>query len=341
MLVAMADTEPRPTDSVDIGVRMSFGDHLEELRRRILLALVGVAIAIVAAIFFSKEVISILCQPLVLALAMEGLNPRLYQEQVPQLFLAYLQVSMLTGVILASPWVAYQIWKFVGAGLFPHERRWVKLFGPSSLGLFLMGGAFVYFIMLPFGLQFFLTFNRGFQPPSIEFRTPIQQLIYRGQDKPESEAAPGQPALLALPTLSEPPNYAEGMDGVAWIDATTGQLRYYHKGKVKAVPPISDSLVQPWFNLTDYLKFSVVLMFVFGLGFQTPLVIMFLAQTGLVRTATMARRRRVVILILFIAAAVLTPPDVISQIFLALPMWGLFEIGLVLGRRAERKRASG
>ena len=62
-------------------------------------------------------------------------------------FMIYMKASMVVGVILASPWIFYQIWSFVAAGLYPHERRYVHLFLPFSLGLFLAGAALAFFVV--------------------------------------------------------------------------------------------------------------------------------------------------------------------------------------------------
>ncbi len=322
--------------------RMSFGDHLEELRHRMLLSLAGLGGGLAVALFFADDIIALLCQPLLVALAMEGLNPRVYQEQVQGLFINYLQAGLLAGLIIASPWVFYQLWKFVAAGLYRHERRFVKTFAPASLGLFLLGAAFVYFFVLPLGLRFFVEFNRIIEPPSLRFQTPVQRFIYRDADGPPAttQADAADTALPVLPVLDAPPPADSTPDGVVWIDRVTGQVQYYHRGKVKSLPPTARSMVEPWFNLADYLKFALVLMFVFGLGFQMPLVILFLARTGIVTTDRMRRARRGVVMTLVILAAVFTPPDVISQILLGGCMYALFELGLLLGRRAERRNAA-
>ncbi|RMG33432.1 MAG: twin-arginine translocase subunit TatC [Planctomycetota bacterium] len=78
---------------------------------------------------------------------------------VQEAFLMHLKVSMITGFILASPWIFYQIWQFVAAGLYPHERRYVKIYLPLSLLLFLGGAVFCFFCVFPFVLQFLLGFN--------------------------------------------------------------------------------------------------------------------------------------------------------------------------------------
>ena len=81
-----------------------------------------------------------------------------------------------------------------------------------------------------------------------------------------------------------------------------------------------------------------MLMLVFGMAFQTPVAIFFLNRTGLVSIQTLRKSRKFVILIIFIVAAMATPPDVISQVTLAIPLWFLFELGIILSVFAERRR---
>lgn len=107
---------------------------------------------------------------------------------------------------------------------------------------------------------------------------------------------------------------------------------------------MTSSLVQMWPNLAECLSFTVmmIMIFVSGLGFQTPLVIIFLARIGVVPTASLARKRRIVILVILILMAVMTRTgDAFSLLMLSLPMYGLLELGLLLGRRIERKRVIG
>ncbi len=78
---------------------------------------------------------------------------------VQEPFLTYLKVSMIAGLVLASPWVFYQIWMFVAAGLFPHERKFVYLYGAISGVLFLTGALFCFYLVFPFVLKFLLGFN--------------------------------------------------------------------------------------------------------------------------------------------------------------------------------------
>ncbi|MCH7703336.1 MAG: twin-arginine translocase subunit TatC, partial [Planctomycetes bacterium] len=90
--------------------------------------------------------------------------------------------------------------------------------------------------------------------------------------------------------------------------------------------------------IKDYMSFVLSLMLAFGIAFEVPIVVVFLAITGMVPAETMAGARRYVIFAIVIAAMFLTPPDVISQILLAVPMMALFEGGLMMARFIERKR---
>jgi sec-independent protein translocase protein TatC len=78
---------------------------------------------------------------------------------VQEAFVTYLKVSMIAGLVLSSPWVFYQLWMFVAAGLFPHERKFVYLYGTMSCGLFLLGVVFCFYLVFPFVLRFLLGFN--------------------------------------------------------------------------------------------------------------------------------------------------------------------------------------
>ena len=79
---------------------------------------------------------------------------------VQEAFMMYIKVSLVSGIVLASPWIFYQMWQFVAAGLYPHERRYVHVYLPMSIGLFLGGVTFCFFLALPLLLDFLLSYNR-------------------------------------------------------------------------------------------------------------------------------------------------------------------------------------
>lgn len=80
---------------------------------------------------------------------------------VQEAFLTYLKVSLIAGFVLASPWIFYQLWLFVAAGLYPHEKRYVHIFLPMSIGLFVGGALFCFYAVFPFVLKFLLAFNQS------------------------------------------------------------------------------------------------------------------------------------------------------------------------------------
>ncbi|MFN8855927.1 MAG: twin-arginine translocase subunit TatC, partial [Planctomycetaceae bacterium] len=90
-------------------------------------------------------------------LQIENMRPR--TDGVDEAFMIYLKVSLVVGFVLASPWIFWQLWQFVAAGLYPNERRYVYRYLPLSIGLFLAGVAFCYFVVIPFMLTFLFKFN--------------------------------------------------------------------------------------------------------------------------------------------------------------------------------------
>ncbi|GAC1467309.1 MAG: hypothetical protein NVSMB9_08770 [Isosphaeraceae bacterium] len=174
----------------------------------------------------------------------------------------FFMVCLVTGLVIASPWVFYQAWAFVGAGLYRHERHYVTKFLPLSLGLFLLGVFLCFFGVLPITLSFLLEFN-------------------------------------------------------VWLG------------------------IEPTLRLADWMSFATILPLVFGLCFQTPLIMLFLERIGVFTVQDFKAKRKVAILIIVIAGAVLTPgQDPFSQILLAGPMIILYELGILLvGRQTPRRPA--
>ena len=166
-------------------------------------------------------------------------------------FVVYFKVQALCGFVLASPWILYQFWAFVGAGLYPHERRYVSIMFWPSVILFLGGVLLCQFLVLPGAVKALLKFNEflGFDP---------------------------------------------------------------------------DIRMNEWFGL------ALILPLVFGISFQTPLVMIFLNRIGLFTAADYLRKWRYACMILAVLAAVITPtPDVVTMSYLFVPMFGLYMLGIV------------
>jgi sec-independent protein translocase protein TatC len=316
-----------------VATRMSLGDHIEELRKHLLRALAGFGVALVAGFFLSPWVLHFIAAPVDAALAqfhqrrmdrlvqqLAGGDPQLNDANQPrdveillpsrrlaellglppenamdrwtalpvrvrpldwalltgdatrlvnrppslisltitEPFTVYFKVSAFCGVVLASPWIFYQLWLFVAAGLYPHEKRLIHVNLPLSIGLFLGGIALCEFVVLPSAVDYLLSFND-------------------------------------------------------WLG------------------------YEPELRLNDWLSFALLMPLVFGIAFQTPLVMVFLERIGLFSVEGYRRHRRLAIFLLAVLAAIISvTPDYYSMLALTIPLWGLYEIGILLCLWAPR-----
>jgi sec-independent protein translocase protein TatC len=157
-----------------------------------------------------------------------------------------------------------QIWAFVAPGLYRHEKKAFMPFLFATPILFTMGGALVYYFVIPLAWRFLL----GFEQPAIDGGMPIQ------------------------------------------LEAKVG----------------------------EYLSLVMKLIFAFGISFELPVLLTLMARVGMVSSEGLKEKRRYAVVMIFVAAAVLTPPDVISQIGLAIPLMILYEISIISCRMVEKKR---
>jgi sec-independent protein translocase protein TatC len=154
---------PPPTGDEEEGMlRMSFLEHLEELRRRIISALIGVGVSFGVSFLFCDQLWNIIKQPAVTALKSLGYEQRLVQiTPMETLNIIWFKLPLVCSIFLASPWVVYQVWAFISPGLYRKERRWAVPFIVSSAGLFILGGLFAYFVAFRFALTFLLGMGHG------------------------------------------------------------------------------------------------------------------------------------------------------------------------------------
>jgi sec-independent protein translocase protein TatC len=150
---------PEPDDEEEDGMlRMSFMEHLEELRTRILHMLGGVVIIFFLSLVFCNQLWDLIAAPAVDALKQLKINPpNLVQISPMDTFnIIWMKLPLLCAIFLGSPWILYQVWKFISPGLYKKERRWAVPFIVSTAGLFCLGGAFAYFVAFRYGLVFLL-----------------------------------------------------------------------------------------------------------------------------------------------------------------------------------------
>ncbi len=139
-------------------LRMSFMEHLEELRSRIIKCLWGIGIAFLASLIFASQLWDIVSQPAVEALKyLHVVPPRLAMITPMESFsIIWVKLPVLCSIFLASPWIVYQVWAFISPGLYRRERRLAAPFIISTAGLFIGGGLFAYFLAFRYGLTFLL-----------------------------------------------------------------------------------------------------------------------------------------------------------------------------------------
>jgi sec-independent protein translocase protein TatC len=143
---------------------MSFLEHLEELRRRIIYSFLYVVAGFCVCWWFHERIFAIMQKPIVTALANHKMDTQLVYLNPTDPFNMYLKISFLAGIFVASPFVLYQVWAFIAPGLYRNERRYVLPFMFSTVGLFLAGGAFGYKMVYPAALDFLIGWSAQFKP---------------------------------------------------------------------------------------------------------------------------------------------------------------------------------
>lgn len=303
---------------------MTLGDHLEELRRRLIYALIGFAVASIFCLIFGREVLSYFCKPLWDALVMYDVNPQIYSREMGDGFSVYIQISMICACVIASPWIVWQFWQFVAAGLYPNERKTVTRYVPLSLTLLIGGDIFVYKVVLPWTLQWFLAF-------SLSIPLPESSVVLPPTTQPVS--------VVHIPSLNGTP--ADPPELGMWYDTVQKRLRIVVDGKVRTLQFGSENLVTPQYTLPEYVDTVLSMLVVFGLSFQLPLVILALVKVGILEIEVLRKMRKVVYFVLAIVSAVITPGDAItSTVGLMLPLCMLFELGLFLAARSAKADAA-
>lgn len=161
----MEKTETEETASEIENIRMSLSAHLEELRSRVMYSIIAIIFCFIVCWFFKVQILDMAKGPHKFAMEKMGLPTELQVLSYQEGFYAYMKLCFITAVFLAYPFVIYQIWHFVSAGLYKKEQRYVLLFLPVSYVAFVAGGVFGYFLLIPFGLQFLIgILGPGIQP---------------------------------------------------------------------------------------------------------------------------------------------------------------------------------
>jgi sec-independent protein translocase protein TatC len=230
--------------------------HLVELRDRLLHAVLAVLVVALCLFPFSNDLYLFLSEPLMRHLPETS---SMIATEVASPFLTPFKLTLSTAIMMAVPYLLYQLWSFVAPGLYDHERKLVFPLIFASTVLFFLGIAFAFYVVFPLIFAFL------------------------------TQAAP---------------------EGVAVMT-----------------------------DISSYLDFVLKLFFAFGLAFEVPIATLLLIWTGASTVESLSEKRPYVIVGAFVVGMLLTPPDVISQTLLALPVWLLFELGLISARWLPKRRS--
>jgi sec-independent protein translocase protein TatC len=227
----------------------TFISHLIELRSRLLRSIIAVVIVLLCLVPFAKQIYAVLAAPLLKVLPA---GSTMIATDVTGTFLVPLKVTLMAAVLIALPYLLYQMWAFVAPGLYQHEKRLALPVILSSVVFFAIGMAFAYFIVFPIAFGFFA----GYAPAGVQMMTDIDK----------------------------------------------------------------------------YLSFVLTMFIAFGITFEVPVIVVVLVRLGVVELKKLQAIRGYVIVGAFVVGAIFTPPDVLSQAMLAVPLWLLYELGLLVAR---------
>jgi len=250
-------TDPDVPD--DEGAKMSFLDHLDELRKRLIACVWGLVVGCAIGFVFVQRIQAFIWMPLYQALHSVNGAKFMYTTGFEP-FMLTMKIGALAGLLIALPFVIYQLWLFISPGLYSHEKKLAVPFVLFCTLFFLLGAAFSHYAAFPWTWKFFL----GWETEYMEFRPSIDEV----------------------------------------------------------------------FGL--YVK----MMLGFGLIFQMPMIVFFLARIGVVTAGFMVRNAKYAILIIFIVAAVVSPgTDVVSQCLMAFPMLALYGLSVLVAYIFGKQRS--
>lgn len=300
-----------PDDAV-----MSFGDHLEELRKRLFLAaLVPLPLAI-GLFFVAPQIRAILTDPVLDALRAEGLPAQLQVMSPIESLAVDMKLSLIGAILVSLPWVLYQAWRFISPGLYAHERRFAHFLVPLSTLLAACGLALMYFAILPLMLRGLIAMSGNI--PTLVDVTPSSAAV-----------GPTLPLLAADPAAPTP--------GSSWVNTTEHTVRVAvpfgdsgTQAEILSLPMVRPGTLMQVYHLSNYISLIIMLALGTALSFQVPVVTLLLGWMGLVDAPMLRKWRKFAFFGALVVAAIVGPGDMLSLGLLTGPLYLLYELGILL-----------
>jgi sec-independent protein translocase protein TatC len=153
-----------PQSREDLLRQMSFLEHLEDLRKRLIYSVLAIVVGFFACYYYHEQLYGLMQRPIIEALRNHHMSEALVYLSPTEPFNLYIKIGFMAGVFFASPVILYQVWLFISPGLYRHEKRYVVPFMISTVGLFIAGGLFGYKIAFPAALDFLIGYSAQFKP---------------------------------------------------------------------------------------------------------------------------------------------------------------------------------
>ena len=161
---------PDDDDDSHAAGKMSFLEHLDELRKRIVNSALSIAVGILLGFWWINQIVDFILAP-----TRKALPPgvKLIYTQPGEAFSLYVQIALIMGVVLASPFIMYQVWMFIAPGLYANEKKLAYPFVALTTTCFLLGGTFNHYVAFPFMMAFFASFNT----PDLAFMPKLEDVF--------------------------------------------------------------------------------------------------------------------------------------------------------------------
>lgn len=305
---------------------MSFGAHLDELRRRVFWSLIVPVPTSIILFFVAPTMREFICAPVYAAQHARGLPMSMQVMSPIETLSVDMKLALIGAFVIGAPWVLYQVWMFVSPGLYIHEKRFAHFLVPLSALLVAAGMALLYWVMLPLMMSGLIAF--GESPPS--------PMATRDASSP----------TIVVPIVVEDPQSA--VAGELWFNSAAHEIRVAIPSsngseglEVVTVGVNRPGALHQAFRLRDYIDFVLLVAIAIAATFQLPVAILLLGWIGVVDVPMLRAKRKIAFFVIAVLSAVAGPGDLLSMGLLMVPLYALYEGSILLLLLAPAHRVAG